>query len=60
MAASKTGSGNNVKTANDGVAIPTVIRTLSTAPDFTLSLRTLPDVVYYRNPRWRPSNRKWK
>ena len=60
MAASKTGSGNNFWTANNGAAIPTAIPILSTMPDFTMSMRTLPDVADYRNPRWRPSNRKWK
>jgi hypothetical protein len=54
IAASRTGSGNSLRTANDGAAISTAIPILSTMPDFTMSLRTLPDVGYYKNPRWSP------
>ena len=34
--------------------IPRAILTLSTMPDFTVSLSTLSDAVDYRNSRWRP------
>ena len=61
MAASKAGSGNNLRTASDGAAIPIATQTLSTMSDFTVSQWTLPDVVGNRNSRWRPScrNRKY-
>jgi hypothetical protein len=52
----KTGSGNNLWTASDGAAIPTAIPTLSTMPDFTMSLRTLPDVV--RLPKFKMATMK--
>ena len=54
MAASETGNGNNFSTVSDGAAIRRVIPTLSTMPDFNMSLRTLSDVVDYRDSRWRP------
>jgi hypothetical protein len=45
MAASKNRKWKYLLNASDGVAIPTAIPTLSTMPDFSMSPRTLPDVV---------------